>query len=134
MVLNMTDSQLVGRRVVSQDGHVIGDVASLVVDTESWRVIELGVKLERKALEPLHLKKPVLGTHTVRLPIDDVSGLGDALVLRSRLDELRFAADEQVDAAGTTPMTEAEGPRPGQRFDTDGDTIRTQVPPAPKVG
>ena len=107
MALNMTESQLSGRRVVSQDGHVLGEVTGLIVDTGTWRVIQLAVHLRRQSLEPLRLKKPVLGSQTIRLATDDISGVGDAVVLKQRRDELSFAGGEEL-------REEPAPPPPGQ--------------------
>ena len=90
MAMNMTNSQLIGRRVVSQDGHVLGDVSHLVIDSGSWRMVEVGVRLRRDAIEPLGLHKPWIGSQTVRIRVGDIAGVSDALILRPRLDDLRF--------------------------------------------
>lgn len=97
MVLNMSDNQIVGLRVLSQDGHVLGEVSGLVVDTSSWQVAELAVRLRRDALEPLQLNKPLLGTQTIKVPASEVAGVSDAVVLRRRLDEFRFVDNEGED-------------------------------------
>jgi sporulation protein YlmC with PRC-barrel domain len=109
MALNMTESQLVGRRVVSQDGFVLGDLASFVVDTGTWRVVDLSIALRRRALEPLGLRKPVIGSQTIRLSADEIAGVSDAIVLRRRMEDLRFLAAEQKPDATTAPPTASEG-------------------------
>lgn len=95
MALNMSASQLKGRRVVTQDGLVLGDVSDVVFDTDSWQVIELEVRLRRKSFELLGLEKPVLGTRTIHVTADLVAGVSDALVLKPRLADLRPSATEQ---------------------------------------
>ena len=99
MVLNMTETEIMGLRVVSQDGHVLGEVSGLVIDTTSWRVAELAVRLRRSALEPLRLNKPVLGTQTIKLPASEIAGVSDAVVLRRTLGEFHFAAPEGEEPA-----------------------------------
>ncbi|HLU65328.1 MAG TPA: PRC-barrel domain-containing protein [Kofleriaceae bacterium] len=99
----MNQGQLVGRRVVSQDGHVLGEVSSLLVDTASWRVVEVSVKLRKEAVAPLRLKKRRFGSQTVRVPAEEISGVGDAVVLRHRRDELALIA------GGEPPPAEQEG-------------------------
>lgn len=113
----VTESQLIGRRVVSQDGHVLGDVASIAVDTDSWQVVQLGVRLHRRSLERLRLPKPpVLGSHTIAIAIDHVAGVSDTLVLKLRLAELRIpTADETLDDLDTqaSPANEADDEEDG---------------------
>lgn len=116
MALNMTDSQLVGRRVVSQDGLLLGDVSDLVIDTGTWQVVQLAIRLRRSALEALRLKKPLFGTHTIRLAAADVSGVGDAVVLRQRRDEIKFPIGPDLPQPGVVPPPPgAPGPRPPAR-------------------
>jgi sporulation protein YlmC with PRC-barrel domain len=89
MISNMTASQLHGRRVVTQDGLVLGDVSDVVFDTRSWQIVELEVRLRRKSFEALGLEKPMLGTRTIHVTADLVAGVSDALVLKPRLADLR---------------------------------------------
>jgi sporulation protein YlmC with PRC-barrel domain len=87
----MTESQLIGRRVVSQDGHVLGDVINILVDTDAWRVVQLGVRVRRASLERLGLPKPPwLGRRTIGIAIEHVAGVSDAVVLTLRLADLRL--------------------------------------------
>jgi len=130
MVLNMTETQIMGLRVVSQDGHVLGDVSGLVVDTSSWRVAELAVRVRRSALEPLHLNKPMLGTQTIKVPASEIAGVSDAVVLRRTLGEFQFAAPEGEEQGGA-PEDREEMPRsvsPGLEAPADGEHRR---PPRP---
>ncbi|HJK89251.1 MAG TPA: PRC-barrel domain-containing protein [Polyangiaceae bacterium LLY-WYZ-15_(1-7)] len=87
----MKHRDLVGKTVFTQDGHELGEIAGLVVDVGSWRVPALDVRLERKMLERLHLEKPMFGSQTVRIGVEKVSGIGDTVVLKSKLEELAFA-------------------------------------------
>jgi sporulation protein YlmC with PRC-barrel domain len=103
MALNMTDSQLIGRRVVSQDGHLLGEVSDIVIDTGTWQVIQLAVRLRRSALGAFRLKKPIFGTHTIRLAAGDVSGVGDAVVLRHRREEIKFPTGPELPEPGVIP-------------------------------
>ncbi len=113
MPLNMTASQINGRRVVTQDGLVLGDVSDVVFDTDSWQVIELEVRLRRKSFEPLGLERPMLGTRTIHVTADLVAGVSDALVLKSRLADLRPSATEHD--RDDTEVDEPDAGEPGRR-------------------
>lgn len=81
---------LSGKHVVSQDGVDVGEVQGLEVNVETWAVVALEIKLERDVLERLNLKKPMLGTHSVKLAVDRISGVGDTIVLKATVDEIAF--------------------------------------------
>ena len=81
---------LIGKSVVSQDGAEIGDIQALDVDVDSWKVAALEIRLERGVLEKLNLKKPLLGSQSVRIATDRVSGVSDKVVLKSTVDQIAF--------------------------------------------
>jgi sporulation protein YlmC with PRC-barrel domain len=109
MALNMSASQLSGRRVVTQDGLVLGDVSDVVFDTDSWQVLELEVRLRRKSFDALGLEKPMIGTRTIHVTADLVAGVSDALVLKPRLADLRPSLPAQEPDA--PEAEEPDGPR-----------------------
>ena len=82
--------QLAGKRVFTKDGTDIGDVEPLDVDTDTWTVVALEVKLERKQLERLNMEKPVFGAPTVKLSVDRVAGVSEAIILDVAFADLRF--------------------------------------------
>ncbi|MBT8468861.1 MAG: hypothetical protein KJN97_08940 [Deltaproteobacteria bacterium] len=82
--------QLVGKRVVSQDGTDVGEVQGFDVDVEFWRIVTVEIKIERDALEALGLKKPIFGTQSVRLACDQISGVSDSVVLKHKTKDVRF--------------------------------------------
>ena len=82
------ENKLNGRGVVTQDGREIGKLSDLGLDLEGWSVGTLLVKLDRDLLEQFQLKKPMFGTHTIELPVSFVTGIGDKVVLRKKLEEL----------------------------------------------
>lgn len=87
-----TSHQLTGLPVVSQDGRDLGEVASLLIDVETWAVVSLEVRLNRSVLEDLNMKKPMIGTQTVKLPVDRVSGVAERVVLHVALKDLAFVS------------------------------------------
>lgn len=86
--------ELIGRRVLSQDGHPLGEVVRLAVDTASWQISMIAVRLRRSLLEPLGLEKPWLGSQIVWIRADELSP-GHTLILDRALADLydRFAGD-----------------------------------------
>lgn len=80
--------KLLGRRVLTQDGSEIGEIEAFHIDTETWVIRAVEVRLERKFLDDLRIKKPLIGSQSVRLGLELASGISDAMVLRLTLEGL----------------------------------------------
>lgn len=87
---------LIGRHVQSQDGHQLGEVVRLAVDTTSWQISMIAVRLRRSLLESLGLEKPWVGSQIVWIKTDELTP-GRSLVLVRALADLhnRFANDKE---------------------------------------
>ncbi len=84
----VTSRELRGKAVFSQDGRQLGLVESLEVSHSSWRVIGFDVKLKREVLAAMNLKKPMMGTQSVLIGPDEISGIGDAIILKHGIGEV----------------------------------------------
>ncbi len=90
-------SDLSGKKVLSQDGMEVGEVASFNLDTERWDVLSLVIKVDRDVLDTLNLRRPLIGTQKIIVDISEVSGVGTSIVLKSRIDDLPFSGGEPAD-------------------------------------
>ena len=63
----------------------------------------LEVKLNPATLDELKLKRPWFGTQTIHVPVGEISGATDNLVLKCPLEELEFSGGE---SAAVDPPTE----------------------------
>jgi sporulation protein YlmC with PRC-barrel domain len=95
-MLVMSDRAMQDKAVVTRDGHVIGSVHEVMVDTESWKVVRVGVKLRRSALEELGLKKPWIRRQEIEIPVNEIGGMQDELVLRHNAADLDFAGGKKA--------------------------------------
>lgn len=89
--------QLNGKNVLSQDGMDVGDISSFTIDPESWKVVSLVVKVDRDALETLKLRRPLLGSQRILIPVEEVSGVGKSVVLKSKIEDLTFYGGEPAE-------------------------------------
>lgn len=71
------------------DGHAIGEVAALFVDTSAWTIVALQIKLHKAAAEQLGAARGILRTATLDLPVRMVQSVGDAVLLSVPTLELR---------------------------------------------
>jgi sporulation protein YlmC with PRC-barrel domain len=83
--------RLDGRKVVTSDAKVIGEVGGTYAEIEDWDITHLAVELNDEAIELFGYKKPrtrFLGTVSVCLPIDSVTAVGDIISLNKTFEEL----------------------------------------------
>jgi sporulation protein YlmC with PRC-barrel domain len=90
---------LVGMKIIGQHGREVGVISDMIVDVGTWQLLSLKVKLNREALEDLKLKRPWFGSQTVHVPVGEISGATDNLILKSLLEEMEFSGGKPVDAA-----------------------------------
>jgi len=87
----VSSTLLVGKRVLARDGRELGHVDSLVVETETWQVTALGVKVARDKLEQLNLKRKLVGSQSIIVPTSEITAANDAVMLKGLLSELSFS-------------------------------------------
>jgi sporulation protein YlmC with PRC-barrel domain len=79
--------KLSGKFVICAGGFDLGEVNGIEMNTNTWQVTHLHVKLSKQASDDLGFKKR-FGSSTVCLPISLVSKVGDHILLNKSLDEL----------------------------------------------
>jgi sporulation protein YlmC with PRC-barrel domain len=89
-------SRLSGRKVLDITGRELGRVGQLLVDTESWAISSIQLKLHRRTAKALGLHWSFFRVPTLDLPTGLVMAASDAIILRAALDELQpLAASEE---------------------------------------
>jgi len=79
--------KLSGMFVICAGGFDFGEINGVEMDTRTWQVTHLHVKLSKPASEDLGFKKRFRSS-TVCLPISLVSSVGDNILLTKSIDEL----------------------------------------------
>lgn len=87
--------ELAGKNVLSSDGRDIGEVKDAVIDAVSWRVLAVIVRLDRSVLDDLRMKKPLLGSHDLRVAAHDIASVSDRMLLKRPLADYARMAEEQ---------------------------------------
>ena len=87
--MRISDESLRGRTVIAADGQAIGEVAALFLDSASWRVESLEVKLRNEAADQLGAARGMFHAGALEIPIRMVQSVGDAVVLSVAADKLR---------------------------------------------
>ncbi len=87
--MQVSDEHFRGRTVIAADGQAIGEVAALFIDTSTWSVIALQIKLNKSAGEQLGAARSMLHAATLELPVGMVQSVADAVLLSVPTLELR---------------------------------------------
>lgn len=82
---------LIELEIISQNGREIGVITDMLTDVETWQLQSLEVTLNRETLDELKLKRPWFGTQTVHMPVSEISGATDKLVLKHSLEEMEVS-------------------------------------------
>jgi sporulation protein YlmC with PRC-barrel domain len=99
--LQLFDTDLHGRTVIGSDGLAIGELSACFIDSETWRVASLQVKLRRDVADRLGAGRNLFHAAAVEIPIRLVQSVGDAILLAVPVDELRQVLPS---AAVTAPV------------------------------
>lgn len=84
----INSAQIIGKRVVAKDGRELGTVESIFVETEGWQVTAMAVKVARDKLDELRMKRPLVGSRSIKIPMTEVAAATDNVMLRGTISEL----------------------------------------------
>ena len=93
---------LMGIDIIGQHGREVGVITDMFADVKTWQLQSLEVKLNRETLDDLKLKRPWFGTQTVHVPVSEISGGTETLVLKHPLEEMEFSNGKSGDADPAT--------------------------------
>ncbi len=85
--------------MVAADGHVIGEIAALFLDSETWQVDSIQVKLRNEIAQQIGVDRGVFHAATLDVPIRIIQSVSDTIVLSVPVGELR----QILPAAGEAP-------------------------------
>jgi sporulation protein YlmC with PRC-barrel domain len=95
--MQVSDEHLRGRTVIAADGQAIGEVAALFIDTSTWIIAALQIKLNKSAAEQIGAARGLLRAATLELPVRLVQSVGDAVLLSIPTLELRQTFPDTAD-------------------------------------
>jgi sporulation protein YlmC with PRC-barrel domain len=87
--MQVSDEHLRGRTVIAADGQAIGEVAALLIDTSTWTIGALQIKLNKAVAEQIGAARGLLRAATLELPVRLVQSVADAVLLSVPTLELR---------------------------------------------
>ena len=81
--------EIEGKEVIAGKARILGKVIGVEVDTETWKVTNLQLDLDKNVIEDLGLKKPMLGSVKITFPVEIVDGISDKIILKETTDQLK---------------------------------------------
>lgn len=88
-----------GIKVIAADGHVVGTVGDLLVDTGAWQVKSMQLKLDKGVADELGVPRGRFHAALVNLPIRMIQSVGDNVILTVSAEGLRPTVRAYKDAA-----------------------------------
>ncbi len=79
--MEISDEELRGRTAIGADGKAVGEVIGLAVDTQSWTIKALRLRLRNEVAQQMGVDHSLFRAGTVDVPVDQVQSVGDAVVL-----------------------------------------------------
>jgi sporulation protein YlmC with PRC-barrel domain len=89
------EESLSARSVIDSNGRLIGEVAALILDAESWRVLALRVKLNNDVAEEIGAAHGTFRAARLDVPCDFIQNVTDTLVLKGPVSVLHTLEGEQ---------------------------------------
>jgi sporulation protein YlmC with PRC-barrel domain len=94
-MMRLSDENLRGRTIISADGQVVGEVDSLFLDADAWRVESLRATLRKSIADELGSQRSVFHAAAVEIPVGMVQSVGATVVLSVPVDGLRAVLPNQ---------------------------------------
>jgi len=95
VTMQISDEHLRGRTVIAADGQVIGEVTALSIDSSTWTIVSLQIKLSKSVAEQIGASRGLLRAAALELPVRLVQSVADAVLLSVPTLELRQVVPEE---------------------------------------
>lgn len=97
--MRLSDQELHGRTVISSDGLAIGELSAVFLDSHTWRVESVQIKLRKDVADRLGADRNLFRAGALEISVGMVQSVGDAVVLAVALDELRQVLPDRAEPA-----------------------------------
>ena len=87
--MRLSDENLRGRTTIAADGQVVGEIAALFLESDTWRVESLQIRLGKDIADQLGADRNLFHAGTLKIPVRLVQSVGDTVVLSVPVDGLR---------------------------------------------
>ena len=84
--------KLIGLQVITSEAHILGQVKGARIDTKTWEIKYLNVKLADEAANRLGMKKRFRSS-SISVPVRDVQAVAGDVTLTRSLEELEVGKE-----------------------------------------
>ena len=84
--------KIIGLQVITSEAHTLGEVKGARVDTKTWEIKYLNVKLADNAANRLGMKKR-FGSPTISIPVSMVQAVAECVTIAKSLQQLEKAKE-----------------------------------------
>ena len=84
--------KLIGLQVITSEAHILGQVKGARIDTKTWEIKYLNVKLADEAANRLGMKKRFRSS-SISVPVRDVQAVAGVVTLTRSLEELEVGKE-----------------------------------------
>lgn len=81
-------NKLDGMQIISSKAHILGEVKGVDINTESWQVTHIYVKLDNEAAIKLGFKKRFRSSK-ICIPISMVKAVGEFITINASFEDLK---------------------------------------------
>ena len=92
--------RLLGMKVLGVEGKIIGTVEDINIDTQSWTLPSIIIKIKKDALETVKMEKSFLGDNRLHISMQHIVDVGDYVMLEVTAENIGKILD-------TTPIKKA---------------------------
>ena len=86
----MKVANLNGKKVITSEALVLGEVEGAEITLDDWKVSHLHISLTKDNIEKFDFKKPLLGSVTVCLPITTIKAVGEVISINKTIEDLKY--------------------------------------------
>jgi len=84
--------KIIGLQVITGDAHTLGEVKGARIDTKTWEIKYLNVKLSDKAADRLGMKKRFRSS-AISIPVSLVQAVSEFVTINKSMEELETARE-----------------------------------------
>jgi sporulation protein YlmC with PRC-barrel domain len=101
--VRLSDDNIRGRAIIAADGQMVGELTSLFLESDTWRVESLQAKLGKDIADQIGADRSIFHAGMLEIPVRMVQSVGDTVVLSVPIDGLRevLPMDARAKAEGT---------------------------------
>lgn len=107
-VKHVAASEIQGLTVIGAGGDVIGEAAMVCIDTQSWHVQSVRVKLRKEVADQMGAERSLFKAGSLEIPVSMIQSVGDTVLLSVPVGSLHQLlqprGDEHPDISAETAV------------------------------